>query len=215
MIIEQIMTKEVITLSPDDSIKTAHQLMRDKKIRYLPLLRNDNSMVGLVTERDIKNATPSFIDEAMLDKQYEKPLSSIMTTNMITGHPLDFVEDAAALFYHYKISCLPIINRGKLVGIITGTDLLHTFVELTGANKPGSQIEVQVKNRPGVLYEVSKIFKDLHINVHSVLVYPNSNDDRYKILVFRVATKNPLPVIKQLKEDTGLQVLWPNVPGLE
>ena len=125
MIVEQIMTKDVVTLSPDDLIITAHQLMRDKKIRYLPLLGNNDTMVGLVTERDIKNATPSFIEENMLQKQFKKPLSSIMTTSIITGHPLDFVEEAAALFYNYKISCLPIINHGKLVGIITGTDLLQ------------------------------------------------------------------------------------------
>ena len=137
-----------------------------------------------------------------------------MTTKIITGHPLDFVEEVAALFYHHKIGCLPIINRGKLVGIITGTDLLHTMVELTGANKPGSQIEIQVENRPGVLYEVAGVFRKNHINIHSVLVYPDPENEKYKILVFRVATINPLRVIEHLKKE-GLHVLWPNMSGFE
>ncbi len=78
---------------------------------------------------------------------------------MITAHPLDFVEEVAVIFYEHKIGCLPIVSDDKLVGIITGTNLLHTMVELTGANQPGSQIEIRVENRPGILYEVTSVFR--------------------------------------------------------
>lgn len=214
MIVEQIMTKDVITLSPEDSIRTAIHLMREKNIRHLPLLNAEKEMVGLVTDRDIKSATPVFMESEKIHQQLEMPLSSIMTTIIITGHPLDFVEDVAVIFYDHKIGCLPILNSGELVGIITGTDLLHTLVELTGANIPGSQIEVKVENRPGVLHEVTGIFRKLQVNVHSVLVYPDQNDENEKILVFRVATINPLLLIENLKKE-GLQVMWPNLPGME
>ncbi|MBS4176004.1 acetoin utilization AcuB family protein [Lederbergia citrea] len=213
MIVEQIMTKDVITLTQDDSIKSAHQLMREHTIRHLPLINQKDEIIGLVTERDIKDATPASWDDGRLQEIMKMPLSSIMKTNLITGHPLDFVEEVAVLFYDHKIGCLPIINRGKLVGIITGTDLLHTMVELTGANKPGSQIEIQVENRPGILYEVTGIFCKQNINVHSVLVYPDPDNEKYKILVFRVATMNPIKVIDQLKKE-GLHVQWPNIPGM-
>ncbi|MBS4216800.1 acetoin utilization AcuB family protein [Bacillus sp. FJAT-49711] len=214
MIVEQIMTKDVITLTPDDSIRTAIHLMREKNIRHLPLLNTEKEIVGLVTDRDIKSATPVFSESEKMHEQLEMPLSTIMTTNIISGHPLDFVEEVAVIFYHHKIGCLPILNSGKLVGIITGTDLLHTLVELTGANKPGSHIEVKVENRPGVLHEVTRIFQEFQVNVHSVLVSPDQEDERYKILVFRVATINPLLLIEKLKKE-GLQVMWPNMPGME
>ena len=79
-----------------------------------------------------------------------------MTQNPIIGHPMDFVEEAAVLFYDNKIGALPIISNDKLVGIITETDLLYKYIELTGAHQPGSQIEVRVPNVPGILFEVSK-----------------------------------------------------------
>ncbi|MCR2821836.1 acetoin utilization AcuB family protein [Lederbergia panacisoli] len=214
MIVEHIMSKDVITLSPEDSIRSAIHLMREKNIRHLPLLNADKEMVGLVTDRDIKSATPVFSESEKMNEQLEMPLSTIMTTDIITGHPLDFVEEVAVIFYHHKIGCLPILKSGKLVGIITGTDLLHTLVELTGANKPGSHIEVKVENRPGVLHEVTRIFQDFQVNVHSVLVSPDLDDERYKILVFRVATINPLLLIAKLRKE-GLQVMWPNMPGME
>ncbi|MBS4200015.1 acetoin utilization AcuB family protein [Bacillus sp. FJAT-49732] len=214
MIVERIMAKDVITLSPNDSIRTAIHLMNEKNIRHVPLLNSEKKMVGLVTDRDIKSATPIFTKNEKRHEQLEMPLSSIMTTNIITGHPLDFVEEVAAIFYDHKIGCLPILNNGQLVGIITGTDLLHTLVELTGANKPGSQIEVKVENRPGALHEVTGIFQKFKVNVHSVLVYPSQDNEKDKILVFRVATINPLLLIENLKKE-GLQVMWPNLPGME
>lgn len=208
------MKKDVITLTPNDTLSTAIHLMRESNIRHLPITNKEKKIVGLVTDRDIKSATPVFLESDKMHEQLELPLSTIMTTNMITGHPLDFVEEVAGLFKDYKIGCLPILNDGILVGIITETDLLHTLVELTGANKPGSQIEIRVENRPGVLYEVTGIFYKHNVNVHSVLIYPDQNNEHLKILVFRVATMNPLLIIEQLKNE-GLNVLWPNLPGME
>ena len=76
-----------------------------------------------------------------------------------------------------KIGCLPIVSNGKLVGIITETDLLYKYIELTGAHQPGSQIEVRVPNKPGYLFEVSKVFQNKKSNVLSVLVYPDKENE--------------------------------------
>ena len=90
---------------------------------------------------------------------------------------MDFVEEAAVLFYDHKIGALPIISNNELVGIITETDLLYKYIELTGAHQPGSQIEVRVPNVPGILFEVSKVFHEQKTNVLSVLVYPDKESD--------------------------------------
>lgn len=213
MIVEQIMTKKVYTLSPQDTVKSALTLMREHKIRHLPLVNEKEEVVGLVTERDIKSALPSFLKGEALKEHLYAPLSSIMNSQVITGHPLDFVEEISAVFYDHKIGCLPIVNNHEIVGIITSTDLLHTMVELTGANKPGSQLEVRVKNRSGALYEVTGIFWKHRVNVHSVLIYPDPDDEIYQILVFRIDTINPIPIIEELRKE-GLHVLWPNMPGM-
>ena len=211
--IEQIMTSDVISLSPADSIQSAIQIMRDSEIRHLPLTDDNNQLIGLVTERDIKMATPILLDKEKVKEITSMPLSSIMKKELITGHPLDFVEEAAVLFYDYKIGCLPIIQQNRLVGIITGTDLLHTMVELTGEHKPGSQIETKVANRSGKLHEITSVLKKLNTNILSVLIYPDQRDDDSQIIVLRVATMNPQRVIEQLKTD-GLEVIWPQLPRM-
>lgn len=202
------MNKDVITLRPNDTIRAAIQIMRQCDIHHLPIVNDKENVIGIVTERDLKAATPLLIEGDKAQEQLEMPVSSIMVTDVITGHPLDFVEEVALIFYDHKIGCLPIVRNGKLVGIITGTDLLHTLVELTGANQPGSQIEIKVENRKGVLYEVTGVLNKLNVNVHSVLVYPDPMSERHKILVFRVATMNPTKLVLALKNES-LNVLWP------
>lgn len=213
MIVEEIMKKQVCTLLETDTIAKAIHLMNEQRIRHIPLVDKEMHVVGLVTDRDIRDATPSIFHIKEHLDVLDKPLKSIMKTNLITGHPLDFVEEIAALFYEHHISCLPILQDKKLVGIITETDLLHTLVQLTGAHKPGSQFEIQVPNKPGMLCEVATIIRDRKANIHSVLVYPDQNDDRYKIIVMRVQTMNPLLLIDDLKK-AGHTVLWPSMPGM-
>lgn len=214
MIIEEIMKTNVITLHKEDTIHSALLLMRDRKIRHLPIVDHEQHLIGLVTERDIKDAAPSpFFEHDLFDNGLKLPLKGIMKTKIITGHPLDFVEEVAGLLYEHRIGCLPILLNDKLVGMITGTDILRTMVELTGVNQPGSQIEIKVPNRTGVLHEITAIFSQLKVNVHSVLVYPDKKDPHSKILVFRIRTMNPIHVIQLLKEN-GHHVLWPNMPGM-
>lgn len=213
MIVEEIMQTQVHTLNPNDTIAAALQLCRDQKIRHIPIVDNNHLLVGLVTDRDIKDATPSILQKGTGEEELNKPLELIMEKNVVTGHPLDFVEDVAATFYEYDISCMPVIQNGELIGIVTETDVLHTFVELTGSHQPGSRIEVKVPNKPGMLFEVVNVLNKRRANIHSVLVYPDKNDDSFKIIVFRVRMMNPIGVIDDLKKE-GHTVLWPNMPGV-
>jgi acetoin utilization protein AcuB len=213
MIVEEIMNSDVAYLTPTDSISQAILLMASKKIRHIPIVDHQKHVVGLITDRDIKDAAPSIFRANDNKEDLEKPLFSIMKVNVITGHPLDFVEEIAALFYEHKISCMPIIKDQCLVGIVTETDLLHTLVELTGAHQPGSQIEVKVPNKAGMLLDITAIIKNHKANIQSVLVYPDKKDINFKIIVIRVQTMNPVAVIEDLKL-AGHTVLWPNLPGV-
>ncbi|WHZ56859.1 acetoin utilization AcuB family protein [Metabacillus hrfriensis] len=212
MIVEQIMKKDIVTLTPDATIAEAIKKMAEYRIRHIPIVAENDLLAGIVSDRDIKDASPSIFHLSENKEALNKPLKSIMKTDAITGHPLDFVEEISSIFYEHKIGCLPIIKHGKLVGIVTETDLLHTFVQLTGANQPGSQIEVKVPNVAGMLSEVSDVFRKSKVNIASVLVYPDK-DERFKVLVFRVQTMNPMALIEELDKE-GYTVLWPNIPGI-
>lgn len=213
MIVEEIMRTEVVTLTENDSIAKAIKLMNEKKIRHLPIIDENQRLIGLVTDRDIRDATPSILfDTEKYKELLQNPLKMIMKTDIITGYPLDFVEEVSAILYEHRIGCIPILKEDKLVGIVTETDLLRTLVELTGAHQPGSQIEVKVPNKAGMLYEITTVIRNRKANIQSVLVYPDKKDEKYKIIVLRVQMMNPLSIIKDL-QDAGHQVLWPNDPG--
>ncbi len=213
MLIEEIMTRDVQTLQTTHTVRDALDVMRRFNIRHIPILDDTEAVVGIITDRDLKKAIPSSLTTGEHGEIYSTPISTIMTKNPITGHPMDFVEESALLFYNQKIGCLPIISNSKLIGILTETDLLYKYIELTGANQPGSQIEVRVPNVPGILFKVSKIFHDHKTNVLSVLVYPDKESSKNKILVIRIKTMNPLTIIEGLR-TSGFEVLWPNVPGM-
>lgn len=214
MLIEEIMVRDVQTLYATNTVKDAHNIMRAHRIRHIPILDETEKVVGIITDRDIKEAIPSTLSSGEYTEIYETTLSEIMTKNPILGHPMDFVEESALVFYEKKIGCLPIISNQKLVGILTESDLLYNYIELTGANQPGSQIDVRVPNVPGVLFEVSKVFHDHQTNVLSVLVYPDKENIETKILTIRMKTMNPLAIIEGLRAS-GFEVLWPNVPGID
>ncbi|WP_050616073.1 acetoin utilization AcuB family protein [Bacillus testis] len=213
MLLEEIMSRDLVTLTEANTIHEAFDIMRKHHIRHLPIVDEQQHLVGLVSNQDIRDATPSIFRSTHFLEDLQQPLKAILKKDVITGHPLDFVEDVAAVFYENKIGCMPVLLDGKLVGIVTETDLLHTFVKLTGANQPGSHIQIKVRNKPGILSDVAAIFKEKKVNIHSVLVYPAPDNDLFKILVIRVQTMNPSLVIKELR-DKGYDIQWPEIPGM-
>ncbi|MFD2370867.1 acetoin utilization AcuB family protein [Brevibacillus sp. GCM10020057] len=211
MRIEDIMRKQVITVSPSTTIGEALLLLRTNRIRHLPVLEQEQ-LVGLVSDRDLRDALPShLLTHEDDDTVFHKPVADIMSRQVITAHPLDFIEDAAAQVYEHKIGSLPIVDGGRLVGMITESDLFSSLIELFGVNKPSSHIEVEVDDRVGVLAEVTEVFRDAHVNICSVLVYPGKNPP-LKNLVFRAQTIDPRPLIQKLT-DKGFAVVWPTKGG--
>lgn len=213
MIVEEIMRTEVYTLKPTDTVDDAVKIMRKNKIRHIPIVDEDEQVVGLVTEHDVKNILPPSIRDCS-DAQYsDLPLHEIMVKDPIIGHPLDFVEEVALTFYETKISCLPIVSGGKLVGIVTTTDLLYTYIELTGAHQPSSKIEIRIHDKPGELSAITEVFKKHKANVLSLYIYPDSEKENCRIVSIRARIINPLSIIENLRKE-GFTVLWPNLPGV-
>lgn len=211
MRIEKIMRRRVVTVSATTTIGEALALLRGNRIRHLPVLEAEK-LVGIVSDRDLRDALPSSLmqhpdQEAILSQ----PVSEIMTRQVITAHPLDFIEDAAKTIYDYKVGSLPVLEGGKLVGIITESDILNCLVELFGVNKPSSHIEVEVDDRAGALAEVSEVFRAAKVNVTSVMICPGSTPDK-RNLVFRVQTIDPRPLTETLAAK-GFCVVPPEEGG--
>jgi acetoin utilization protein AcuB len=206
-----MMQKNTVTIHAEETIGTALKLMLEKDVRYLPVVDDSGNLLGLVTDREVKDASPSIFHQNEHPEDFEKPVSTIMKNAVFTAHPLDIAEELSTIFYEHNISSIPVLEDNKLVGLVTEREMLHAFIQLTGTHQPGSHLEVAVPNEAGQLAKVASVLKDFHLNISSVLVYP-SHDEKEKIVVFRVGTMNPLPVIEHLI-DHGYEVKWPPVPG--
>lgn len=209
MLAKEIMSKSVVTIKDSLTVREARQTMYEKRIRHLPVVNDEDHVVGVFTEHDIFQA----LDDTTADDHHilSQKVSTYMTTDIISAHPDEFVEDLATIFYDYRIGMLPILEKKKLVGIITRSDLLYTLIQLTGAHQPSSIIQVEVENHSGKLAELATIISHRYTNITSVLVYPSEVDDK-KVLLFRVPTMNPYPIVEDILNN-GYHVLWPTIEG--
>lgn len=209
MLIENIMQTNVTTLPPTATIAEALRLIQEQHIRHIPIVDEEQSVIGIVSDRDIRDASPSIFDKNPKQADLHKEIQTIMSHPVITIHPLDFVEEIARIFYDEEFSSLPVVSKNQLVGIVTEKDMFYTLIQLTGTHVQSSHIEVKVPHKPGILPEVAAVFGKRKANITSLLVYPYKDDPNYKVLVFRIQTMNPSPVIQDLKE-AGYELMWPN-----
>lgn len=209
MLVEEIMNTNVITLTAKSTIAEALKLLQVHRIRHIPIIDDERQVIGIVSDRDVRDASPSSFDTESTENVLQNEIQSIMSHPVVTVHPLDFVEEVAGIFYDEEFACVPVVNNNKLVGMVTEKDMLYTLIHITGTNVQSSHIEVKVPHKPGILPEVASVFGNRKMNITSVLVYPYKKDPDYKVLVFRIQTMNPMPVIEDLR-NAGYELMWPN-----
>ena len=209
MLVENIMETDVITLPPTATIEEALHLLKEHKIRHIPIIDEERRVIGIVSDRDVRDASPSIFLKNSDRDVLKNEIQTIMSHPVVTVHPLDFVEEIARIFYEKEFAAVPVIQNDELVGIVTEKHMLHTFIQLTGTHVQSSQIEVKVPHRPGILPKVAQIISDHNVNIVSVLIYPYQDDPFYKVLVLRVQTIDPTPIVRAIRE-AGFKLLWPN-----
>jgi len=159
MLIKDRMTKHPLTISEDESIAETHRYMQDQDVRHLPVLNKAGDMVGLVAESDLLKAQPSAVTSlSMWEIHYlldRVKVKDVMVREVITTTEDCPIEDAAQHMLEHKISCLPVVRKGKLVGIITETDLFRVFLEMFAARQKGLRITMEVPDRAGEFAKVT------------------------------------------------------------
>jgi CBS domain-containing membrane protein len=131
MNLESIMSTDVITLSPGDTLAAARTVMHDEKIRHLPVLDNDRELVGLITLTDVLAATDSFL-RASEDRIHAADIvvGDIMVKELVTVSENASLRQAALFLEKHRIGCLPVVTNGKLRGIVTETDFVGVAINL-------------------------------------------------------------------------------------
>jgi len=129
--LDEIMTTNLITVSPSATLAEARSLMSEHRIHHLPVLNNDGELVGLLTQTDVLTATDSFLRDA--DNRIHATdisITDVMVTNIATIDEREGIKQAALFLEKHRIGCLPVVTEGKLVGIITDTDFVAVAINL-------------------------------------------------------------------------------------
>lgn len=209
MYVKNKMTTDVVTIFRDASIDLAFQTMVEKGCKQLPVVE-DGKLVGTVTEQLLSEVSPSKATTlSMYELNYllsKTKVQDIMITDMPVGSPDMLIEEAASLMKSSGVDSLPIADNSKLVGIITRTDILEAFLELTGIEGPGTRISLEINDETGILANVTQIISIHGINIVHVANYNHIGDSNHSELVIRVATNDVDDLLKNF-EEAGYKVL--------
>jgi acetoin utilization protein AcuB len=208
-----------VTIGPEANFFEVRSLIHDKGVRHLPVVDKENHLIGIVTDRDIREAAPS--DATLLSIQElnyllgKLKVSAFMTPKekLITINPDTLIEEAVKLMRDNKIGCLPVVEEGKLYGIFTETDALDHLVDIFGTNQKGTRVTITCEDKPGSMLGILEVFKKLNVNIISI-VTPSFMVDGKRIAAIRIQTENYQEAVQNL-EKSGYDILsvgkWPSV----
>jgi acetoin utilization protein AcuB len=178
MFVKNKMTTNPFTISPDQTILDAHEIMKQHEVKRLPVMKK-GKLVGIVSKEDILRASPSKATTfSMGEITYllaKTKISMIMTKNPVTISSKALLEEAAILMRDNGIGFLPVVDDNKLVGIITESDIFESFIELLGFREPGTRLTVEAVDEPGTMSNLTSIIGKYGANITNVAVYRGTN----------------------------------------
>jgi acetoin utilization protein AcuB len=204
------MSKHPLTIGMSQTVSETHKYMQEQNVRHLPVVDKDGAMVGLVTEDDLLKAEPSSATSlsvweihSLLNRVTAK---NVMTRDVITTTEDTPIEEAAHQMLDHKIGCLPVMRDGKLVGIITESDIFRTFMELFSARQKGLRITLEVPDREGELAKVAVAIADQGGYVAACGTFMAEDPTKWG-LVFKVRNVDREILLQALSEIEGHSIL--------
>jgi len=197
MKVKKRMAKKLVTTRKEATVADAINLMKKHSIRHLPVVE-DGELLGWVTERDIREAYLASLIEQV-------SIGDIMIKDPITIAPEANLEEAAELLYRHGIGGLPVVDKGKLVGVITVADIMAAFIEVMGILQESSRIDVIFGGKPHAFENVSKIIRDQESEIISVGM--SAQQDRTRRIYYLRLTKCDVHALAKEIEKAGYKVV--------
>jgi acetoin utilization protein AcuB len=212
--VEKVMSAVPVVVGPEVALRKVYRLMSEHRIRHVPVVSADG-LVGVISDRDVREALPSPTDPAgateFVAAMDRITAWEVMTEQVITVTPRTPLSEAAQLLAQRKIGCLPVMDAGRLVGIVTETDMLQALTSVLDKISGSPHLEVTIADAPGRLCEVSRLCADLppHVGVFVLAriepAGPERSGDRALVLGFHQAFE-PGEILRVL-EGAGVRVL--------
>lgn len=213
MFVSERMSRDLITASPEMTILAAKTVMAEKKIRHLPVTDVAGKLIGIVSDRDIRDVMPSILLEkddyaATLAKIGGISVGEIMTKNPLTVYAYYTIQDSLLVMQKRKVGALPVIDEeGYLKGILSTRDLLRAFVNVMNIDEPGTLLCIIVTERQGQMKRIVDIITEEKISLGSVLVARVW--DKQKRAVFPYLLTNNVARVKKRLVESGFELLDP------
>jgi len=196
MKIHSLMVPDPITVTLHTSIREAIELMKINSIRHLPVVSENNRLEGFLTLADLKQGLiPSMVSDLSL--------KDLMIKDPITVDPDQEIEYAAQLIYNHKIGGMPVVKKNRLVGIITATDILRTFIDMMGILSSTSRIDVAIGDEPDALKKALQIIND---NGGDIINVGMTRQADKRIYYFRLSACKTA-IIREALEKENYEVL--------
>lgn len=205
------MKTNLVTVSPEASILKAREMMDSHKISHLPVTDGRAHLLGLITDRDLKkawasSATTLSVYELTYVLQKVK-VESIMTQDVTVATPDMTIEKAASLLRDRKIGSLPVVQDGKLVGILTTADLMEVLLNAMGATGQDSKrLSLLVKDRIGTLADLGEHMRRANVNIRSIIIVPLRGHEEVWQLILRV-NQEAFSTALDVLQEAGYRVL--------
>ncbi len=188
MLVGERMSHPVISISPNLPIHDALSLFKKEHIRRAPVVKN-GKLVGIVSDKDLLNASPSPVSSLSIwEMNYllsKITIAEVMNKKVFTIDEDTPIEEAARIMADNKIGGLPVLRKGRVVGIITETDLFKIFLELMGAREMGVRVTALVAEKPGQLAKVTQAISSLGGNFIAFGVF-TGEDPSNRMITFKV-----------------------------
>lgn len=187
MLVKDVMTRNPLFIHPEMSIPEARALMKKEKVGRLIVLDKNKKLVGIITERDIVNASPSgatTLDMYEMSHLLSKlKVETVMKKKVITVNENEVIEEAARIMVDSDISALPVMNGSLLVGIVSDGDLYRIFIKLFGAREAGVRLTMLVPEKKGELNKITSAIAEKGGNVISLLISDGSDISNKKCII--------------------------------
>jgi acetoin utilization protein AcuB len=187
------MTTQPVTISVESTVGQALEIIESRHVRHLPVMDDKDSLVGIVSEKDLLRA------------KCEDSVQQVMTRDVITVTEYTALEEAARIMADHKISSLPVMRDGKLVGIITETDLFNIFLELLAAREKGVRLTMLIPEEKGMLATVTTEIANMGGNILALSTFMGE-DPTNRMLTVKVSDV-PADKLVAIMEALGMEIV--------
>jgi acetoin utilization protein AcuB len=193
MLVIERMSRPPTTIGGEATVEEALSILTGRAQRHLPVVDADENLVGIVSEKDLLRAKPS------------DAIAKVMTEDVITVTEYTALEDAARIMADHKISSLPVMRNGRLIGIITETDLFQIFLELLGAREAGVRLTMLVPEEKGILASLTREIAQMGGNIVALSTF-RGEDPTNRMVTVKVADA-PNDKLVAIMEALGMEIV--------